>query len=260
MLIRYWVLLCLSMLALSPVFANELKVSGVYNGINVHIQNPHDGNNNYCISAIYLNDVLQKLVPSTLITLDLSSFKIGEKIDIKVVHKDKCNPKVLNPNALLPRGDFHFGKLKIDADEVQWEGRGENENGRYCIEAFRNSAWIAEKMLSAQGSKGVNTYAAKVNHLIGVNLYRIKYADESGKSYFSDEIEFAADKEKVYFYPKSVTTAIYFSKVVRYEILDASRKSVLKGTGTEVDCTSLVAGTYQIVFDNKTETFYKKPN
>ncbi|TAH21641.1 MAG: hypothetical protein EAZ08_02755 [Cytophagales bacterium] len=260
MCIKYWGLVCLFTFTLSSIFANELKVNGVYNGINLHIQNPHDGSNNYCISAIYLNNAPQKLVASTLITLDLSSFKIGDKVEVKIVHKNKCNPKVLNPNALLPRGDFHFGKLKIDANEVQWEGRGENENGQYYIEAFRNSTWTAEKILSAQGSKGVNTYGAKVNHLSGANLYRVKYVDNSSKSYFSDEMEFTSDKEKIYFYPKSVSSTIYFSKVVKYEILDSSHKSVLKGAGIEIDCSSLVSGNYHIVFDNKTETFYKKPN
>lgn len=260
MRIIYWCLFCLFVSGTHAAFAEELKVSGVYNGMNLHIQNPHDGSNNYCISAIYLNNALQKTLTSTIITLDLSSFKIGDKIEVKIVHKDKCNPKVLNPNVLLPRGNFHFGKLKIDADEVQWEGRGENENGQYYVEAFRNSAWTAEKILSAQGSKGVNNYGTKVNHLSGVNLYRVKYVDNASKSYFSDELEFTSDKEKIYFYPKSVSNTIYFSKPAKYEILDVSHKLVLKGTGIEVDCTALVSGTYYIVFDNKTESFYKKPN
>ncbi len=258
--VKYWILLCLFLSIMLPAFSEELKVEGVYNGINLHIQNPHDGNNNYCISAVYLNNTLQKIVPSTLITLDLGAFKIGDKVAVRIVYKDKCLPKILNPNAIFPRGDFHFGKLKIDADGVQWEGRGENESGQYYIEAFRNSTWLAEKIMAAQGSKSMNNYSAKLNHLSGTNLYRVKYMDNANKSYFSDELEFVSDKEKIYFYPKNVSNTIYFSKAVKYEILDNSHKSVLKGSGIEVDCTALTSGNYYVVFDNRTEPFFKKPN
>jgi hypothetical protein len=255
------VVLCVGWWFSLSAFADELKVNGVYNGINLHVQNPHDGNNNYCISAIYLNNAQVKFANATMITIDLSNLKIGEKVELKILHREKCTPKILNPNALLPRGDFHFGKLKIDAEAIQWEGRGETEQGQYFLEAFKNSAWVAEKVMPAQGSKGVSTYLQKVSHISGINKYRIKYLDtNSNKSYFSDELEFTSDKDKVYFFPKSVSNAIYFSKVVKYEVLDANKKSVLKGSGAEIDCSSLVTGTYYVLYENKTEPFYKKPN
>jgi hypothetical protein len=254
------VVLCVWWFSLST-FAGELKVNGVYNGINLHVQNPHDGNNNYCISAIYLNNAQVKFANTTMITIDLSELKVGDKVELKILHKEKCTPKVLNPNALLPRGDFHFGKLKIDAESLQWEGRGESEHGQYFVEVFKNSAWVAEKIVPAQGAKGVSGYTQKVNHISGINKYRIKYLDtNSSKSYFSDELEFISDKDKVYFFPKQVSTMIYFSKVVKYEVLDANKKSILKGSGSEIDCSSLVTGTYYVLYDNKTEPFYKKPN
>ncbi len=253
-------ILCLLLSLAWSVVADELKVSGVYNGINLHIQNPHNGSNNYCISAIYLNNTQIKTPNTTLITIDLASLKIGDKVEIKIIHKEKCTPKVLNPNALLPRGDFHFGKLKVDIDALYWEGRGENENGQYYVEVFKNSAWLAEKIVPAQGSKGINNYTVKINHLTGLNQYKIKYVDSSGKAYFSDELEFTSDKEKIYFYPKNVSSTIYFSKVVKYEVLDASRKPILKGSGSEVDCSALASGNYFVLFENRTESFYKKPN
>jgi hypothetical protein len=251
---------CLLLSVAWATFADELKINGIYNGINLHIQNPHDGSNNYCISAIYLNNLQIKTPNTTLITIDLGSLKVGDKVEVKIVYKDKCTPKVLNPNALLPRGDFHFGKLKVDVDALYWEGRGENENGQYYVEIFKNGAWQAEKIIPAQGSKGINNYTLKINHLSGLNRYKIKYIDSSGKSYFSDELEFASDKSKVYFYPKNVSTTIYFSKVVKYEVLDANHKPILKGSGSEVDCTSLSSGNYFVLFENRTESFYKKPN
>ncbi|MCU0390024.1 MAG: hypothetical protein MUE81_02815 [Thermoflexibacter sp.] len=241
------------------VFAEELKLTGVYNGINIHIQNPHDGNNNYCISAIYLNNNQVKVPSSTIITLDLANMnlKIGEKVEIKIVHQAKCKPKIINPNALLVRGDFHFGKLKIDDENISWEGKGESENGQYFIESFKNSTWQAEKIIPAQGN-GVSSYSVRINHTTGLNKYRIKYVDNPEKHYHSDELEFISDKEKIYFYPKNVSTTIYFSKLVKYEILDANRKSVLKGSGIEIDCSHLPSGSYYIIYDNRTEQFYKK--
>ena len=54
-------------------FGGELVLTGVYRGANLYIQNPHDGNNNYCITAIYINNQKLDQVPSsTAFNLDLS--------------------------------------------------------------------------------------------------------------------------------------------------------------------------------------------
>ncbi|MCS6834302.1 MAG: hypothetical protein NZ521_12065, partial [Flammeovirgaceae bacterium] len=67
------------------LLAGELLLTGVYRGANLYIQNPHDGNGNYCITAIYINNQkLEKVPQSTAFNLDLSFLKENEAIVIKI--------------------------------------------------------------------------------------------------------------------------------------------------------------------------------
>jgi peroxiredoxin len=62
------------------------------------------------------------------------------------------------------------------------------------------------------------------------------------------------------FHPKNVSTKIYFTQFVKYEIVNEKGKSVLKGKGEEVDVEKLPDGIYTVNFANKTDKFLKKSN
>ncbi len=241
-----------------PLQAAEMLIKGVYQGQNVFVQNPHDGNNNYCISEVYLNDKKIEHPKTTAFDIDLSHLKQGDAVVIKFIHRDDCSPKIMNMHAIRVKEDFQFVNIEATEQKIIWVTKGERKFAQFFFEAFKNNAWMVEKVFNCKGVQGNNVYDLPVTHNSGVNKYRIKYLEISGKTSYSPEVVFESDAEKVTFYPKTVAETITFSKSVKYEILDPYYNVLLRGNGASVDCKKLKPGSYYVVFDNRTEKFLKK--
>lgn len=250
--------LCVCLAVNIQMYAAEMVITGAYHGANVFVQNPHDGSNNYCITEVYLNNKKIDHPKATAFDIDLSGLKMNEPITIKIVHSDNCTPKIMNLNAIKAREEFQFMSTEATDAKLVWTTKGERKFGQYFLEAFKNNAWRVEKVMNCKAQTGNNIYEAPAAHNSGVNKYRIKYLEISGKSTYSPEMVYHSEEEQVSFYPKSVTQLITFSKVVKYEILDVYYNVVMRGNGASADCTGLKLGTYYLVFDNRTEKFLKK--
>ena len=123
------------------------------------------------------------------------------------------------------------------------------------MEKFENNNWRNLRTVNAQNAVG---YAIEAKHTAGVNKYRIKYAENNGKSLYTQPIDFTATAESVRFFPKNVTNKIYFTSETTYEILDLKGTSIKKGKAKEIDASSIRRGVYYLNFDGKTERFLKK--
>ncbi len=247
------------MLTSSQLWAGELLLSGVYRGSNLYVQNPHDGEGNYCITAIYINNQKLDQVPqATAFDLDLSSLEVNAPVIIKIFHNDNCRPKILNPNAIRTKDDFQFSSVQVQNGTIVWKAKGEKKFGKYFIMKNQHNTWEMIKAVDSEGTPNDNEYTEKVLHHSGKNRYKVKYLDVTGRIFYSDEVEFESQKEQVDFFPKRVSKTLSFTSEVEYEILDAYGVSVKKGIGTIVDCSDLKTGAYYVVFDNKTEKFFKK--
>ena len=77
-------LIVMLLLSISPAMAGELVLSGVYHGSNLYVQNPHDGNNSFCIKDIYVNGKKHMDAPkASVFTIDLSTLR--ENTQVKIV-------------------------------------------------------------------------------------------------------------------------------------------------------------------------------
>ncbi|MDW7693494.1 hypothetical protein R9C00_01970 [Flammeovirgaceae bacterium SG7u.111] len=243
----------------SPAIGGEIVIEGVYRGINLYVQNPHDGEGNYCISEIFVNDKKLTDVPqTTAFDIDLSFLRDNDPVKIKIIHTDNCKPKVINPNAIKAEKQFQFTYVDIDADVLKWAARGERTYGKYFILKFENNNWVPEKVVDCKGKDGIQSYEYNPRYHTGTNKYRVRYLEITGKVYFSNVIAFESDIEEVTFYPKRVSSRLNFSRPVKYAILDVYGKIVLQDIGQEVDCSKLKSGTYYVSYDNKTDKFFKK--
>jgi hypothetical protein len=238
--------------------AAEMLITGVYHGTNLYVQNPHDGKGNFCISEVYVNNVKAEHPAATAFDIDLSALKPQEVVNIKIIHTDNCMPKIMNLNAIKAREEFQFTNIEATDDKLIWVTKGEKKFGQYFIEVFKNNVWAIDKVFNCKAQQGNNVYDVIVTHASGTNRYRIKYLEISGKSSYSQEVAFVSDTERVTFYPKSVLEGITFSKVVKFEVLDAYYNVLIRGNGATIDCTKLKTGSYYLVFDNRTEKFLKK--
>lgn len=250
-------LLC-SLLLSNASFAAELILTGAYHGMNLYVQNPHDGDNNYCISEVYVNNKRVEAPKSTAFDIDLSHLQMNDPVTIKIIHDDACQPKVINPNVIRARDEFQFTSIEVTESKINWVSRGEKKFGQYFIESFKNNAWVVEKVYNCKGEAGNMVYNIDVSHGSGMNKYRVKYLEISGRSFYSPEISHYSESERVGFFPKSVTTTITFTRPVKYEVLDVYYNMIMKGNSLTIDCSTLKPGSYFLVFDNRTEKFLKK--
>ena len=257
--VRGSLLLLLAFLGTFHAYAGELLLTGVYHGSNLYVQNPHDGESNYCVKDIYVNGKKHMDAPqASVFTIDLSALKPNTSVKIEIYHSDGCEPKVINPNAIRVKDEFQFTFLEIDADQIHWKSRGEKKSGTYFIEKFEHNNWTTERAVDGRGESLTNEYRKPIDHHAGENKYRLKYLEPSGKSYYSEVINFKSERDKITFYPQRVSSKITFSRTTDYEIRDAYGNKVLTGRGSEVDCSSLKTGKYYLSFDNRTEQFLKK--
>lgn len=238
--------------------AGELVLSGVYKGQNLYIQNPLDGSE-FCIKEIFINEVPVKEIPaSTAFDLNLSFLKENREVTVRIVHGDNCRPRILNPNAIRPENDFQFSDFKVEGDRIIWTARGEKKYSKYNILKLEFNNWVVEQIVDCKAKPGTSIYEILIMHTSGVNKYKIKYIDVTGKISQTPEINYTSTLAPATFTPKRVSSFITFSREVKYDILDAYGKVVKSGTGMKVDCSDLNLGVYYITFDNQTDKFLKK--
>ncbi len=244
---------------LSSAWSGELLLTGVYHGTNLYVQNPHDGNNNYCVEKIFVNGEQHMTPPkASVFTIDLSGLAVETAVTIEIYHRDDCEPKVINPNAIRVKDEFQFVFLDVDGGMLHWEVKGERKLGKYFVEKFEHNNWDLQQSVNGKGESGVNDYKVAVEHHAGSNRYRIKYLEVSGRSFYSAEVHHDSEYEPVSFYPKKVNAELSFSRETGYEIRDAYGNKVLEGKAQTVDCSNLNPGLYYLSFDNRTEKFFKK--
>ena len=88
----------------------EYTVTGEYQGKNIYVQNPLSKDKlNFCTTEVYLNERLDKTSPKTsAYEIDLSHLEIGSPVFIKIVHKEGCKPKIINPQVIRSKSKFQF--------------------------------------------------------------------------------------------------------------------------------------------------------
>ncbi|MBC7922842.1 MAG: hypothetical protein H7Z75_17325 [Ferruginibacter sp.] len=241
--------------------AAELALSGFYQGKNLFVQNPFAADRqSFCTEEVYLND--QKVmsgIKSSAYEIDLSALKVNDAVKVRIVHREGCAPKVLNPQVLRSTAvAFQFISFTVGKDAIRWNTSGEQPNSMYFVEQFISKNWLAIKTIYSKNTTNSGTYSVAPAHSAGLNRYRVKAQDQEGKVFYSREVDFSSVQETVTFYPKSVTDKITLSRAVPYEVLDVKQKTVKRGKGKEIALKELKTGVYYLTIDNRTEKFFKK--
>jgi hypothetical protein len=243
------------------LLAGELTLVGQYHGKDLYVQNPFNSSSTseYCVEAVYINGKLKPHKNQGAFIISLNYLKMDDPIEIKIVHKDGCTPKILNPNVFVTNKAFKFETFNISDDGVSWSSIGEKPQNTYKVEHFVNNTWKTVGEVASQGRPGTNTYSLKTYHHSGLNRYRIKYEERTGQVYNTRIREYTSNLEPVTFSPAKPKDKITLSRETDYEILDHFGNEVKKGRATEIDVSDLKTGqVYYLVIDNRTENFFKK--
>ncbi len=246
------------LLLVNAANAAEFVVKGTYNGKNLYLHNPHNEDQDFCITEFYINGVRFTAPKSSAIDVDLSHLLSQTNVTIKIVHTEVCEPKLMNAAVLRQNQEFHFSAVEINKNQLNWIGKGEQKHGVYFLEAFKHDSWNTVKVINAKNvSVNSTPYAEEVALHTGVNKFRVRYVNNHGKMFFSNEVVYFSNKSRVSFAPNMVESSLTFSSEVKYEIQDENMNVILKGEGEMVDCSNLKSGSYYMVYDNKTEKFTK---
>lgn len=238
----------------------EYTMTGEYQGKNIYVQNPLSTDKiNFCTSEVFLNERLVNSAPKTsAFEIDLSNLKVGASVFIKIVHKDGCTPKVINPQVIRSKSKFQFLSVNADALAISWSTIGELPYGKYFLEQYKNKKWVNIETVSGKGSFDANQYNIPPVHHTGDNKYRIKYIQNNDKIFFSRVFDYFHDVEPISFFPTLVVDKIVLSRATDYSVVDSYGNHITEGIGKEIQLNNLKAGLYFLYVDNREEKFVKK--
>lgn len=244
--------------------AGNIILEGNFQGKNLYVQNPFAGSGvGFCVVKVEVNgQVTTDEVNSSAFEIDFNNyqFKIGDKISVKITHKDDCKPKVLNPEVLKPKSTYEIISMKLESDgTLKWNTKNETGKLPFVIEQYRWNKWVKVGEVEGKGIGNNNDYIFKVTTLhSGENQIRIKQVDYTSQPRYSKPVKFASQIPDVTYAPVKVSKDITFSDETLYEIYDQYGNVVKKGFGKVVDCGNMPKGVYYLNYDNKTAEFLKK--
>ena len=243
-------------------------LDGNYQGKNLYVQNPFAGSGvGFCVQSVEVNgSVTTDEILSSAFEIDFRNLqlKLGDKVEVKITHKDDCKPKVLNPEVLKPKSTFEIIEMSVDKDlTFKWSTKGETGKLTYTIEQFRWNKWVKVGEVEGSGTPTENKYSFKVVPHSGKNQYRVKQVDYTGQPKLSKTVDFASSSPEITFAPAKVAKEITFTAgstptETRFEIYDQYGNIVKRGFASVVDASNLPKGAYYLNYDNKMGEFIKK--
>lgn len=243
--------------------AGVIVLEGNYQGKNLYVQNPFAGSGvGFCVFEVTVNDqVTTDEINSSAFEIDFKNFqlKLGDKIEVKIKHKDDCKPKILNPEVLKPKSTFEIVTMKVEGDGVlKWSTKGETGKLAFLVEQFRWNKWVKLGETEGAGTSVENRYEYKTTPHSGKNQFRVKQVDYSGQPKLSKPVDYNSALPEVTFSPAKVSKEIIFSSETMFEIYDQYGNVVKKGFTKLIDASNLPKGVYYLNFDNKMSEFIKK--
>lgn len=260
-------LLSISFAALlsAPVLAGTLVLEGTYQGKNIFVQNPFsEAGVGFCVYEVTVNDqIATDEINSSAFEVDMANFglKIGDKVTVKIKHKDGCTPLVLNPEVLRPKSTFDIVKQSIGSDGVyHWTTSNETGELPFIVEQKRWNKWVKVGEVPGVGTPGEHAYEFKIVPHSGENTFRVKQVDLSKKARFSQNVTYTDPSvAPVTWSPAKPKDEILFSSNTLYEVYDQFGNIVKRGYANKLDVSTLKKDLYYLNYDNKMgETFIKR--
>jgi hypothetical protein len=246
-------------------------LEGNYQGKNLYVQNPfQSGGVGFCVKEVFVNgNITTDESNSSAFEIDLKQWKlnVGDKVEVKIAHKEDCKPKVLNPEVLKPKSTYEVIGMTGDKDgTIKWTTKSETGKLAFAIEQFRWNKWVKVGEVDGVGTPTSNEYSFKVVPHSGKNQVRVRQTDYSGQPRLSKPVEFVSDVVEIEYAPMKAAKDInFFAKgktdsgiETMFEIYDQYGNIVKKGFGKLVDVSNLPKGGYFLNYDNKMGEFVKK--
>jgi hypothetical protein len=254
------IVLFLLLLNTSQALAGEIIVRGFYYGRNLYIRNPYlPQTKSFCIKQIYVNGkLIHNEVNLSAIELDLSMLRINDRVVVRIIFEDGCQPEIANIHVIRNENQFNFNQVELSSNELNWSTQSEGKEGFFVINRQRFGQWILVDTVKAKGSFDLNQYNLAVTQYPGQNEYMLYYfAEKDAPPIEHGPVIYESDEDPVVLYPDWDVGVIGFSKIVEYQILDQNGKTVAKGKGVNVNVRRLPRGLYFMYVENQVEELVK---
>jgi len=264
MVVKTTVSIFAGLLAVITLNAQVIVLNGIYQGSDVYVQNPFSGQGvSFCVYEVEVNGkVTSDEVNSSAFAIDMKvmGLQVGDPVEINIKHKEDCEPRVLNPEALKSRSTFEVLKISAnDKGQVSWTTTNEAGDLPFFIEQFRWNKWVVAGEVQGIGTKGEHDYTFQVVPHSGTNTVRVRQTDYTNKARASESATFKGPENVITFEPKKPKDVIEFSAATQFEIFDKYGNLVRKGFDKRVNVLDLEKGEYYLNYDNSFgETFSKK--
>jgi len=234
----------------------SFSFTATYQGKNLYVQNPVYNDSLFCTCEVKVNQREHAVfLASSSYEIDLSSYKIGDTLQVQIIHYKTCKPKLLNPYTGHSR-PLVFKSFSYLANILIWECYELKGKGMFYVEHFEYNNWETIERISFEAKeKGDTAFIATVYPFSGNNKYRIKYIAENGEVSYSCVLEVDFEIEKLNVKINNEAKKIYFSRENDFYIMDERGIVVLEGFSTEGDISNLSSGVYYLNADNETKKF-----
>ncbi|MGL1887755.1 MAG: hypothetical protein OCD76_14660 [Reichenbachiella sp.] len=241
-------------------FGQEINLTGVNKGEGLYIKNPYNyKTDSFCIQQLYVNGRRSNAnLRLTAIKLNFNEVDKFAPVHVKVIHGDSCQPKIVNPQAILYYTSFKFDSLVINDSLMHWYTKGDKREGMFYIERLKYMNWEELHSMKAKGRFDGAQYVYFPEHNDGGNKYRIRYELPNGRYLYSTEVEHYHYPEGVSFSPRVVTDIMYLSREARFEISDSNGEIILTGVAKKIPLRKLRSGDYTINIEGDIDSFVKK--
>ncbi|HVA98254.1 MAG TPA: hypothetical protein VNG53_05110, partial [Bacteroidia bacterium] len=228
--------------------AAVMVLEGKYQSKNLYIQNGYASSGvGFCTYQVTVNgQVTTAEVNSSAFEIDFSQLQLvpGTPVVIKIMHKDGCSPKVLNPDAINPKSTYTVSTITIDnSGLLKWTTTNESGSLPYIVEEFRWNKWVYAGEVQGIGTAGSHDYAFQCVPHSGQNRFRIKQIGFTGEPRYSDAVTMNSDIAKVT-YSCVKDKVIEFSAATAFEVYDYYGTVVKKGFGKDLPIDNLNKGKY----------------
>ena len=259
-------LLLLSIFAFPFAFAQdtddpnreELVVDGKCSGSNLYVLNPSAGDG-FSVQSVTLNGKEYPFTHnSNAFEISLADYSVNDYVIVQISYLKGTEPKVVNAESLVKESEFSLPSFIYNKKTklLAWNPKEMNADCRYRLEQFLYGKWIVVKDLGTPDDMISDTYLPVL--LTGMNLFRIKQIDKTGKELSSSVVQLKSPNRKVLLMTDKVKDYIEFTAVTHYELYDANGFFIKRGTAQKVNVGDLKKGNYWINFDGKEAMISKK--
>lgn len=236
----------------------ELVVDGKCTGSNLYVLNPSAGDA-FSVQSVTLNGKEYPFTHnSNAFEISLADYSVNDYVIVQISYLKGTEPKVVNAECLVKESEFSLPSFIYNKKTklIAWNPKEMAADCRYRLEQFLYGKWISVKELGSPDDMISDTYLPVL--LSGMNLFRIKQIDPSGKELSSPVVQLKSPNRKVLLMTDKVKDYIEFTAVTHYELYDANGFFIKRGTAQKVNVGDLKKGNYWINFDGKEAMITKK--